>query len=146
MSKSLNLFWWYWLIGVTAGVVGFGLALVLTPNLMHRFFNWWFFSASKTNASLSDPATSYLAFTYGVLGAVMVGWAVALFAFLLGPFRRGEREGWYSLTFSIIIWFGLDSVLSLVAGFFENAILNAVFLLLFAVPLGATYRYFRYKP
>lgn len=129
-------------MAVTAGVVLFSLALIFLPGVMQSFFNWMLFSGSRSNASFSDKAVSYLTFVYGVLGAVMIGWMVSFFFILIGPFRRGEREGWQTLTASITIWFVVDSTFSLSAGFFENAIFNILFFVLFIIPLAATYRFF----
>ena len=132
-------FWWYWLVAVVAGVILFGLALVLAPSFVEILFNWMLFSVSKANTSFNVLTVTYLRFVYQVLGAVMVGWGVSLLCILGSSFRRGERQGWYALTASIVIWFGLDSGSSILSGFGENAILNCVFFILFAIPLAATF-------
>ena len=75
----------------------------------------------------------------------MFGWGVALLFVLLGPFRRGSREGWLTLTVSLLAWFVPDTAFSLWSGFWQNAALNAIFAVLFAVPLGATYHAFDEK-
>lgn len=64
-------------------------------------------------------------------GAVMFGWGVVLFMLVREPFARGEREGWYIIPFSILAWFIPDMAYSLWTGFWQNAILNLVFALLF---------------
>jgi hypothetical protein len=38
------------------------------------------------------------------------------------------------------VWFVTDTVLSLATGFWQNAVLNVVLAVLFAVPLAATWR------
>jgi hypothetical protein len=43
------------------------------------------------------------------------------------------------------VWFVLDTALSLVSGFWPNAVLNVVLAVLFAVPLAATYRVFHLR-
>ena len=52
----------------------------------------------------------------GVLGAVMVGWGVALLFVLVGPFRRLSAPAWRSLVVSILAWFVPDTMYSLSAG------------------------------
>lgn len=42
----------------------------------------------------------------------------------------------------LILWFVADSAFSLYTGFWQNVLLNAVLLLLFFIPLGATRKYF----
>lgn len=140
MSKSINLLWWRWLLVVTAGTLVFGLALMVLPQVMLPFFNILFFGSPDN--PFDAAATRYITFTYGVLGAVMVGWAIALLYIVLKPFRRGEREAWNALAWSIGIWYLIDSVFSLYSGFGANALFNTAFLVLFAIPLAATYREF----
>ena len=70
----------------------------------------------------------------------MVGWGVALLLIVRGPLRRDLREGWTIVTVSVLAWFLPDTSFSLISGFGQNAVLNLVFLVLFAVPLIATYR------
>lgn len=42
----------------------------------------------------------YLTFTHAVLGAVIIGWGVAVLFIVLGPFRRGSPDGWYTVVSS----------------------------------------------
>jgi hypothetical protein len=143
MSSQVSLFWWRWLLSVTVGVMLFSLGFIILPDVMQSLFNWMFFAAPQ--AHFDAEATHYLKFTYGVLGAVMVGWMVALLSILLRSFRRGEREAWDTITLSLLIWFVIDTTFSLSMGFPQNALFNVLFLVLFAVPLGVTYRPFHLK-
>lgn len=134
--------WWRWLVVVTVGVMAFGLAMVLLPGPTQWFFTWLIFSGARSNALFSLQATRYITFVYGVLGAVMVGWMASLLVVVLGPYRRGERAGWDALAASMGVWFVVDTTFSLASGFWENALFNGVFFVLFAVPLAASYRAF----
>lgn len=51
----------------------------------------------------------------------------------------GEAMGWRIIALSVAAWFVPDTAYSLWSGFWQNAVLNLAFLILFAVPLGATY-------
>ncbi|MEW6403856.1 MAG: hypothetical protein AB1649_18840, partial [Chloroflexota bacterium] len=88
--------------------------------------------------ALDASARAYILLFQGVLGAVMFGWSAALLLVLLGPFRRGFREGWMITAVSLVAWFIPDTAFSLWTGFWLNAALNGVFLLMFAIPLAAT--------
>jgi len=140
--SHIHLFWWRWLLVVTIVLVTLSLSFIILPNVMHDIFSTLFFSSSKTNTFFSDDARKYIIVVYRVLGAVMVGWSVALLCILSGPFRRGDREAWYAIALSIGIWFVLDTGFSFYSGFVANIILNTVFFIFFAVPLTATYRHF----
>lgn len=139
-------FWWRWLVVATAVVAIFGALLVLAPALMQRVLGALYFPPPAGPPSMDARGSGYVMFTAAVLGAVMIGWAVMLFLVLLGPFRRGEREGWTMLAVSLAAWFVPDTVFSLVSGFWQNAVLNAVLGILFAVPLAATFATFRHHP
>lgn len=135
--------WWYWLVVVTCGVTIFSISLIILPDFMQLFFNAMFFSLSQAHTTFGEVAYSYIKFLYGVLGAVMIGWSVTLLFIIARPFRRGQREAWYAITASVLVWFMLDSSLSISAGFWQNAVFNAIFLVLFIIPLAATYRNFQ---
>lgn len=143
MSSQVSVFWWRWLLVVTVGVMLFSLGFIVLPDVMQSLFNWMFFATPQ--ARFDAEATHYLKFTYGVLGAVMAGWMTALLSILLRSFCRGEREAWDTITLSLLIWFVIDTPFSLAMGFPQNALFNVLFLVLFAVPLGATYRQFHPK-
>ncbi len=132
-------FWWLWLVVVSGGVVAAGLVMVLAPGLTRRLFSLLVFAAPQTIDGFGALPARYIALAHGVLGAVMVGWGVALLAILFGPFRRGSREAWVTVTVSLAAWFVTDTSLSLATGFWQNAVLNVVLAILFAVPLAATF-------
>jgi hypothetical protein len=136
-------FWWYWLVIAICGVTIFSLSLVFLPDFMQLFFNKMFFSSSQAHSTFSGVAYSYIKFVYGVLGAVMFGWSVALLYIVAVPFRSGKREAWYAITASILMWFIVDSLFSISTGFWQNAIFNTTFIVFFVIPLIATYRNFQ---
>ena len=130
-------FWWRWLSAVSVLVLVFGAALILAPGLMQRLFNLLFFgSAAGKSAFL--PAASYLRFAFATLGAVMFGWAACMLVVL--TLRRGTRDAWLAVTVSLGAWFLPDTIYSLASGFWQNAILNTLIAILFAVPLVAIHR------
>ena len=136
-------FWERWLIFATSLVAGFGLLLVVSPALSRWLFGWVAFGSPSGIEDLGAAAQPYLALAHGVLGAVMFGWGVGLLLVVLGPFARGEWEGWRTIALSMGAWFAVDITLSAVSGFWGNVALNIGFALLFAVPLAATYSAFR---
>lgn len=137
-------FWLRWLQATIIGTLLFGLAFIVLPNVMEAFFNVLFYS--DPTPRFAADANAYMRFAYGILGAVMVGWMVSLWFVAVGTFRRGEREGWLTLTASVIVWYVVDSAWSVSVGFWQNAALNTAMLILFAIPLAATYRHFYSTP
>ena len=139
----VSLLWFNWLLLVVLGVMAAGIAMVVAPELIRRAFSLMLYgTADAVDSSFGGPAIEYVTLVHGVLGSVMFGWAVALLLILLGPFRRGSREGWLMLVASLAAWFIPDTLFSLWAGFWQNAVLNAVSAVLFAIPLAATFNVF----
>jgi len=76
--------------------------------------------------------------TLGVLGGVMCGWGVTLYAAFQAAHMIGNRGAhiWRLILASLIFWFVVDSSLSVATGFALNALMNVGFLLAFVVPIG----------
>ena len=133
-------FWRGWLVVVTLGVMLFGLSMVLVPGLIRQFFGMLVFSSPGSLDAFDDRAIAYITLVHGVLGTVMFGWCIALLCIILGPFRRCSFEAWLTVTISLGAWFVPDTLFSLWTHFWQNAVLNGALIVLFAVPLAATYR------
>lgn len=136
-------FWWGCLVAAAIAVLLFGLCLVLLPGLTRAALNLMFYASVQGHPSFSPEAHAYLRLVYAVLGAVMIGWAVALLGMLLGPFRRRESIGWSVVACSIAAWFVPDTAVSLWSGFWQNVVFNLMFVAAFGLPLAATRRHFR---
>jgi hypothetical protein len=137
-QKSFS-FWMVWLVSVSAVVMLFGLSMVLLPGFIQQFFSLMLYGTPLKIAAFDGPAVAYITVLHGVLGATMLGWGVSL----ISLFRQGKLAGWWGLALSITAWFIPDTLFSLWTGFWQNAILNTIFAMLFALPLAATYRAFR---
>jgi hypothetical protein len=79
---------------------------------------------------------------FGVMGTVTIGWGVLLFFVVYHPLKRRERWAWNALVVSIVVWYVLDTIVSLYHGVVLNVISNTVFLILFAIPLVKLKKYF----
>lgn len=135
--------WYRWLYAAILGVMLSGILMVLVPGLIKQGFSALVYSApSAIESKLGTEANAYITLVHGVLGSVMLGWGVAMLLALRGPYRRREREGWLLLAVSLAAWYVPDTLFSLYTGFWQNAILNTVFAVLFAIPLAATHKYF----
>jgi hypothetical protein len=138
-------FWVNWLTVVAAGVSVFGLMLVLLPDLAAAGFSLLVYADSAQISSFGHQAVAYIALAHAVLGSIMVGWGVALVVILRKIFAQGYKIGWTIVAASAGAWFVPDTIYSIWSGFWPNAVLNAVFLVLFAIPLLATRKSFSGK-
>jgi hypothetical protein len=130
--------WIAWLLTVSVGVVLFGLTLVVAPELARTGFSALVFGDTGRIGSFDPIAVRYISLAHAVIGGVMVGWGVALVLVVRGPFAAADPIGWRIIALSVLAWFVPDTAYSLWSGFWQNAVLNLVFLMLFAVPLLAT--------
>lgn len=130
--------WTNWLLAAGAGVIVFGLVLVLMPVLAMQGFSLLVYADPGRIASFGGEAARYAALAHAVLGSVMVGWGAALVVVTRALFARGEPIGWNIIAVSVGAWVVPDTSYSLLSGFWQNALLNGIFLILFAIPLIAT--------
>lgn len=145
INQTQFKFWWRWLVAATIGVMLFGISLVLFPSLARQGFSLMVFATPDFVDSFQQEAVNYITLTHGVMGAVMFGWGVGMMFTLFSQFRTGERTGWLAIAVALTAWYLPDTAISLWTGFWQNAVLNTVFILLFAIPLAATYKTFRAK-
>lgn len=146
MNKSTNLnFWWRWLIAADIIVIVFGAAQSLLPNLVRQGFSLMVFGSAAYIDTFPPDAIRYITLAHAIMGAVMIGWGASMMYTLFTQFRTGEWTGWVSIAVALILWFIPDTTMSILTGFWQNAVLNIGFILLFAIPLAATYKSFRAK-
>lgn len=136
------LLWTAWLRVAVIAVMIFGLALLVAPNAARSGFSLLLYADPSHLSSFGEGAVAYISLVHAVLGSVMFGWALALLL-VVHDFARGVPGSWRIVAASVAAWFIPDTAFSLWSGFWTNAVLNGVLMLLFAVPLGATYRVFR---
>lgn len=138
-SRPASL-WVAWLSVVSAGVMLFGLVLVVAPAVARRGFSQLIYAEPAHISSFGAEAVNYIGLAHAVLGGAMLGWGLSLLIIARRLFARGSRLGWQLICFSVAAWFVADTTYSLTAGFWPNVVLNLVFVVLFAVPLLASYR------
>jgi hypothetical protein len=130
--------WINWLLAVSVRVVAFGLVLVLLPSLARQGFSLLVYASPERIDAFGEEPVRYISLAHAVLGGVMVGWGVALFYVTRTLLARGSRIAWNLIALSVLAWFIPDTSYSLLSGYWQNALLNTVFLVLFVIPLLAT--------
>lgn len=136
-AETNAAFWRRWLVTAAAAVIGTGIFFVAAPPLARMLFSAIVFGAPGTIDAFDERAVRYITLAHGVLGAVMIGWGVTMVFAILGPLRRGVAGAWSSLVVSLAAWCIPDTTISLALGFWQNALINLGFVLLFAPPLVA---------
>ena len=77
----------------------------------------------------------YLKLPFMVLGAVMAGWSVMMIQIVRGPLSDGSTWALRVLIRSLVLWFVLDTGMSLVLGFPGHALFNVPFAIALGIPL-----------
>lgn len=142
-AKNNFHFWWRWLVAADIGVMFFGIAQVLFPNIVRQGFSMMVFGSISHVDTFPQDAIRYITLTHAVMGATMIGWSISMMYTLFTQFRKGEWLGWLSPVTALTLWYIPDTAISITTGFWQNAVLNTVFLILFIIPLAATYRNFK---
>lgn len=122
-----------WLQVVLAGVFFYSLFLVLAGRTAGSLFASFGFGPDE---SIDTSAVrDYLRLPFMVLGAVMAGWSVLMIQLVRGPLREGSRWAWLFMVRSLILWFVLDTGMSIVLGYPTHALFNIPFAVALGVPL-----------
>lgn len=127
-------------------MVGFGLVLVLAPGFTRQGFSLLVWSSPGHIDAFGPEPARYVSLVHAVIGGVMVGWGALMFVVTHRLISKGSRLGWNLIALSVVAWFVPDTTYSLWSGFWQNAILNIVFLCLFALPLWGTRKFARSDP
>lgn len=128
-------FWRKWLIGWCWAVIAFGAVLSLGG-----------FAATKApvealfrlmNPGATTPFDATAQFSAGLMGAVSLGWGLSLLATVREAIRLGPdaRSLWGRLLVATVIWYAIDSSISVANGFALNAASNTVLLVGLLLPL-----------
>ena len=128
-----------WLIVVGAGIAVGGVLLSLLGGsrvlaVMNRLIDPAFWDG------LPDaPAQRFRAWVYGLLGAIMAAWGLAIAILVSQAWNTRQAWVWWSLAASVCLWFVLDTGQSLRYRVFANVAINTVLLVVLAIPLAFTF-------
>lgn len=135
----MSRFWQVWLNVWCVGIAVFGI--IITGGAFEETSGpilalYQTLSGSDT-ISFQSPE---IRFSLAVMGAVSIGWAISLFAsikaaVLLGP---AGKPIWVWTIVAAVVWYVVDSALSVMTGFALNVVPNTVLMVGFFVPVFAS--------
>lgn len=143
MTSTPLKFWSVWLQAAAGMLMLLSAVLLLAPSLGLAIFSTVYFLQPEFPVATPAAVAAYIRFMHGVLGAVMLGWMVAVLALARGPFVQGQRSAWNTIALSASAWFLIDTSYSLWHGVWGNAALNLTTAALFAVPLIRSRKHFK---
>ena len=122
-----------WLQIVIATVFIYSLLLVFAGPTAGELFSLFGFGPNESIKT--QEFQDYLLLPYMVLGAVMAGWAFLMLQIVRGPLRDGTPWARTFMIRSLVLWFVLDTAMSLVLGYPTHAIFNIPFAVALGLPL-----------
>jgi len=138
-------FWQKWLFIVGLILTFFGITFALfSGTFLFKVFDTQINPSFWGTPEIPDIATDeFQQWIYGVLGATIAGWGVFLAFIAHYPFKKHELWAWNCILVGIIVWYVLDTGISLYFKVYFNAVFNAVLLAFVITPLGFSRRHFK---
>ena len=132
----MNNFWKSWLTVWAWAVVLFGavlaaFAFTATDGLARAVFTLF-------GNPVPDAPDNLHRFAVGLMGCVTVGWGLTLMAAHKAAFQlTGDAAAsiWKSLLVTALVWYFIDSGVSIATGYAMNAVSNTLFIGLYLVAL-----------
>jgi len=136
-------FWqrWLFVVGVIVSVFGVMMAL-LSGTPLFDLFNRQIDPAFWSTNTVGDATKQFQQWIYGVWGATIAGWGIILTYIARYPFSKKERWAWNCLVFGLLVWFVLDTSLSVFYKVYFNAAFNTALLILVMLPVVFTRKEF----
>ncbi len=131
-------FWRVWLRVWSFAVIAFGVLLMTSVVPGADGPLRWVVGMMNTNdASHGSLEMNMVRFAVGLTGALTLGWGMMMLAVFS---RIGQEDAplWRSLTAAMLVWYLVDSAISVATGFPLNAVSNTVFTVLFLIPVLAS--------
>ncbi len=136
-------FWQRWLFGVGLLIILFGIMMALfSGTKLFQPFDSQVNPVFWGTERLADNVRRFQQWIYGVLGATVAGWGILLTFIAHYPFKKKEKWSWDCLLVALLVWFLVDTAISLHFRVYFNAIFNTVLLILVVLPLVFTRRHF----
>ena len=125
-----------WLLTLSVAVTLFGLFMALfSGTSLFAFFNHQIDPAFWGTNAVGATAKLFQQWIYGVWGATIAGWGVILIYIVRYPFARKERWAWRGVVLGLLVWYLLDTLLSVLYRVYFNAAFNTLILIMAAPPL-----------
>jgi hypothetical protein len=128
--------WQNWLSAWAIGVVLFGALLAggafdATDGLLRMLLTLF-------GNPLPETMDAHHRFGFGLMGAVSIGWGLTFgVMFKALALLDGARAAhfWRQLLLAALVWYAVDSYISIATGFWMNAVSNTLLMILLFVPL-----------
>lgn len=122
MTRARPTFWWRWLLGWSGFFAIFGAASALLGDLPPASLWGDWVAEGLLGGSFTERERTLFDFMRGPLGGTMAGSYVMQSALVAIPIRRGEAWAWWAVFVGVLVWFVIDSMVSLAHGAYFNVL------------------------
>jgi hypothetical protein len=145
MTEKVSFrFWYYWLLSASLMSLAAGILIALFPGSFLFEMHTSALSEVFVGEELTEGTEQMRRFFFGIIGGTIAGYFLLQTLIVLFPFRKGERWAWHAIFWAILLWFTIDSTLSILHGAFFNVwMINIPSLLLTLIPLLFTRKFFK---
>jgi hypothetical protein len=137
-DRSMTGFWRTWMTAWCWAVMGLGVMLTgaafeATSGPTRLLF-------AVLNGPEPLELSAQMRFSEAVLGAVTLGWGLTLMAAIGAANLLGDagRPVWRMIVASVLVWWCVDSALSMATGYGLNVVTNTLFVAAFLLPILRT--------
>jgi len=136
-------FWRIWLFIVAVVITVFGVLMAfLNQTAVFAIFNREINVVFWPNGEVGRELPQFQSWVYGVWGATVAGMGIFAAYVAHYPFARREKWARQCLAAGTVVWYVLDTYISLASGVVFNALFNTLVFLLIVAPLVFTWRDF----
>ncbi|MCP4363311.1 MAG: hypothetical protein GY796_35375 [Chloroflexi bacterium] len=138
------IFWQRWLLAASIVLAVFGVLMAfLNRTTFFDIFNTQINPIFWGTTNIPAGAAAFQGFVYGVAGAITAGWGITLAFIAHYAFKQQEKWAWICILESVLVWYLIDTFISVQFNVYFNAISNTVFLTVFLLPLIFTRKDFK---
>lgn len=146
-SGNRFIFWRNWLLGVSMLSTLMGVVIALFPNSFIFDLHTSAIAETYFQGAMSENAADMRTFLFAPLGGTIAGYFLLQTFIVWIPFSRRQPWAWHAVLWSMLLWFVIDSGLSIYHGAWFNVwMINIWTLLLTGVSLTMTHNYFAAAP
>ena len=129
-------FWQKWLFTVALLIVVFGILLaLLNGTILFKEYNRQIDPVFWGSSDVPPHAKAFQQWICGVLGATVAGWGTLLAFVAHFGFSKKERWAWNGIAAGLLLWFAIDTPVSLFFKVYFNALFNTAVFVAVLLPL-----------
>jgi len=144
MEDSKFNFWQKWLTYANVITLIVGLLVAFAGNsFVFKLHNNYTQNVFLGGEELTGDLLQFKNWLFGIIGGTIVGFHLLMIFISENAFKKKEKWAYQAMLYSLLIWFVIDSSISIYTGALYNVIIiNLVALFLIGLPLVMTRRAF----